>query len=271
MIMRRITVLGAALVLAVVGTVAVSSYVRKADARALAGQQDVRALVAVKTIPAGTTARDAESRGLLTTTTLPRRTVPAEALTSIASIRDQVALSDIVAGELLLPSRFGARLSDKPAISLPAGDVAVSVSLTDPEHVGGFVAPGADVAVFDTFNAYDGNQKPWTPAGNGIADRFEYNRATRVLLPRVQVLAVGAETTTTQVAPGDTSPTPAPQPSAAPTTGGTVLLTLAVNQREAAKLIQAAQTGHLYFALLDDHSETNAGSGVDNRTLFDGK
>ena len=261
MIGRRFIVVGTAIVLALFGTLSVSSYVRGADARALAGQQQVKVLVAVKTVPAGVTGATAVAKGLVKPTTLARKAVPADALTSIDSVKDQVALSDIVPGELLLPTRFGSQAPARTGISLPAGDVAVTVSLEDPQHVGSFVVPGASVAVYDTFVSATGYAAPWIPAGNGISQDFKYNHATRVLLSRVTVLAVGASTgAATQKTAATTGPATA-----------TVLVTLSVDQRQAAKLIQGAQVGHLYLALLDARSHVDDGTGVDNRTLFDGK
>ncbi|MDX6230972.1 MAG: Flp pilus assembly protein RcpC/CpaB, partial [Frankiales bacterium] len=46
------------------------------------------------------------------------------------------------------------------------------------------------------------------------------------------------------------------------------LLTLAVDQEQAQKLIHGEQTGALYFALLNAHSSVTPGPGVDNRHLF---
>jgi pilus assembly protein CpaB len=51
-------------------------------------------------------------------------------------------------------------------------------------------------------------------------------------------------------------------------TGDTVLVTVAVDQRQAEKLIHAAQTGAIYLALVTDSSKTAPGAGVDNRTVF---
>jgi len=47
-----------------------------------------------------------------------------------------------------------------------------------------------------------------------------------------------------------------------------VLITVAVDQKGAAKLVQGIQTGTLYFALLTDSSQVTAGSGVTDRNLF---
>jgi pilus assembly protein CpaB len=48
----------------------------------------------------------------------------------------------------------------------------------------------------------------------------------------------------------------------------TVLVTLAVSQAEAEKLILATEAGSVYLALVTDASKTAPSQGVDNRTLF---
>jgi pilus assembly protein CpaB len=80
------------------------------------------------------------------------------------------------------------------------------------------------------------------------------------------VIAVGANgpggETSAKVATDDASPGAAPQT-------GTVLVTVAVSQREAERLVHAAQTGMLYLALLTESSHLTPGPGVDNHSLFD--
>jgi pilus assembly protein CpaB len=106
------------------------------------------------------------------------------------------------------------------------------------------------------------------PAGDGLANSHDYNQATRLLLAKVQVLAIGVRgtsgaQTTAQPAGGLTaSAAPAPPDAAA------VLVTLAVNQDQAQRLIQAAQSGALYLALLGNTTDVQPGDGVDNYTLF---
>ena len=59
-----------AVVLALVGCVAVVLYVRGADARALAGQRAVRVLVVHKLIPTGTTGQQIRAGGYTETLTM---------------------------------------------------------------------------------------------------------------------------------------------------------------------------------------------------------
>jgi pilus assembly protein CpaB len=50
--------------------------------------------------------------------------------------------------------------------------------------------------------------------------------------------------------------------------GQSMVVTVAVTQPEAERLIQATQTGALYFALLTDSSDVKIGPGVTNLSMF---
>lgn len=275
--MRRIVLLTAALLMALVGTGAVFLYVRDADKRALADRDPVSVLVAKGTIPAGMTAQEASTKGLLRPQDLPREAVPLSALSDVTSIRDEVAISDIFAGEILLRPKFNTTQATG-ALTIPAGKIAVSVELSDPARVAGFVVPGAEVAVFQTYDieevTLDANGNPVqdaapaaatvavTPAsasasaapagaGNKTVVRPKVAKSTATILARVPVIAVGT-----------TSLRPSSLTKQAQNTAGKegevtfTILTLGVDQEEAERLVQAANTGGLYFGLLNNSSET---------------
>lgn len=237
---------GTALVVALLGTVAVASYVSGANDRALAGQRTVEVLVAKDTIAAGTSAAQASGAGLVTTMRVPQAAVPPGALSKLTDVGKRVAASDIVAGEMLLDAKFVIQQA-VGALAIPGDKLAVSVELTDPARVAGFVLPGSEVAVFDTYDQARGSSTAQS--------------ATQVLLSRVTVIAVG---TTTQRKP--TKEEQAGQPANDKPVGTTVL-TLAVSQQEAAKLVHGAQTGKLYFGLLSRASKTGGGTAVTNASL----
>ena len=265
---RRLILFLLALGIALLGSGAVFAYASAADDRAMADQQPVDVLMAKDKIPAGTTALDAQTEGLVEIFAMPRRAVPEGALTSIEGVEEYVTTADVLKGEVLLAAKFVNKSAAAVAgvLPIPEGKMAVSVSLEDPARVGGFVEPGSEVAIFDTFNAMEMNQSgPKTPAGNGLEKKFEYNRATRMLLPRVQVIAVGDRALGATAEEGD-------DPTSKPVTTDTRLtLTLAVDQDQAERLIQGTQTGALYFGLLTTTSKTKPSDGVDNRDLFNTK
>ena len=125
----------------------------------------------------------------------------------------------------------------------------MSLNLDDPARVAGFVQPGSNVVVFLTTRERSG-------ASTG-------QQTTRVLLPSVEVIATGATTVVTKTTTsGDTAQTEQ-LPKA--------LLTLAVDQEQAQKIVFAQSQGPVTFGLLDPDSPTinveDPGTTADN--LFD--
>jgi pilus assembly protein CpaB len=256
--------IGATLLLAVLGTVAVLMYVGKADARALAGKRAVTVLVAAKKVAAGTSAGDADRDGLLRAEQMPAATVPADVLASVdPDVSDLVASSDIEPGQLVLRAMFVARAAQTGGLRIPDGMVAVSVSVSGAQRVADYAQVGAKVAVFDTFNVAEGHGR--TPAGDGLQKQHEYTQATRLVLAGVQVVAVGPAGSGSS---GDTKKTSALSGDGSAASSDQVLVTLAVSQADAEKLILAAQAGAIYLALESDSSKTGPSDGVDNRILF---
>jgi pilus assembly protein CpaB len=264
---RRIVAAIAALLIALAGSLAVMNYARAADRRALAGQEAVRAYVAEEVVPAGTTAGKAVEEGLIVQKLIARTAVPDGVLTAVEGGYDQlVATSAIQPGELVLRTRFAARGTTQGTLLIPEGLLAMSVALDDPSHVGPFVAVGSKIAVFDTFNVLESDKKGLTPAGDHLQDRHEYSRATRLLLAEVEVLAVGATTTVKDAKDEEET---ASGLAAAGGNQNLTLFTLAVTQPQAEKLVHAARTGTMTFALLGPKTVASAGKGIDDRTLFE--
>jgi len=242
---RRTLLLIAALAVAALGTTMVFLYVNGVNDRALADQEPVQVLVATAPIAAGTTAQEAQSSGALEKRTVSRASVAEGALSDITPVADEVALAPIFIGEQIIEAKFG-QPGNTSSLPIPDGKLAVSVQLADPARVAGFVAPGSEVAVFLTIERVRGS-------GNEI---------TRVLLPKVQVIATGASTvvSTTTTAEGETQTEELPR----------ALLTLAVTQAEAQKVVYGSQHGQMYFGLLTEGSEVNkSDNGVTAENLFD--
>jgi len=167
---RRIVAAVVALLIALVGAVAVVGYARAADERALAGQEAVRVYVARREVPAGTTAAKAVDDGLIVQELIARKAVPQDALTEVDQGYGQlVATSTLQPGELVVRTRFGARGTTTGALLVPEGLFAVSVALEDPAHVGPFVTVGSHVTIFDTFNIAENDPTRTTPAGTTTA------------------------------------------------------------------------------------------------------
>jgi len=238
---RRTLLLLAALVVAALGTTGVFLYVNGINQRAEADFELVEILVATAPIAAGTTAQSAQDAGAFELRQFLRKSLAGlPALSDISGISAKVAVAPITAGEPVLETQFGdSALSS--SLPLPEGKLAVSVQLSDPARVAGFVGPGSQVAVF------------LTTGEGGTA-----GETTRLLLPEVSVIAAG----TTTVVTGD----PAVPTEELPPT----LLTLALSQREAQKVVYASTHGQMYFALLNSASEVSASDpGTTAENLFD--
>jgi pilus assembly protein CpaB len=231
---RRGLTIVLAVLLAILGTTGVLVYVNHANARALAGQQAVNVLVAKSLIPAGTTAANAQAQGLLSTERLPASSVPADALTSVtADISSLVTDANVEPGQLLLRPMLIAASQTTNGLAVPSGMFAVSIQFCLPEAVAGNVHPGSTVAVFYT-NIPSGNQTAQDACNGTHALTAGQSTTTRLLLSKATVLSVG------QASQGNSS-----------SGGGSVgLITLALSQSDAEKLIAASVNGLPYLALL---------------------
>lgn len=251
---RRVLTIGLAVLLAALGTTGLLIYVNQADARAVAGQQPVTVLVAAKQVPGGTPAGQALSAGLLHSLTLPAGSVPPDAVESITpDLTGLVTSTDLPPGQLLLRQMLVGSAAATGGLRIPEGMLALSVKLCMAEGVAGNVAPGSKIVVFDTVLHGNDAQLKAKPGCDGDHQQ-QYDgpvAVTRVLLPRVDVLAVG---TSTGAASSSGIQNTAATTSTDPNAG--LLLTVAVSQADAARLITATQTGLPYLALLGDTKAT---------------
>ena len=234
---RRTILLIAAFVVAALGTALVFMYANRADERAQAGAEQVEVLVATAGIAAGTAGSAVAESGTVELKTLPAASVPPGALSDLTPVTDLITITSIFPGQVLIQPMFGTQQETSGGLTLPEGKVAVAISMGDPQRVAGFVNPGSEVAIFRT------GPLP-AAAGQG-----EDQQGTNVLLDRVQVIAVGpttiSSTTTTAGETTNTEEIP------------TAILTLALDQEQAQKVILSTTDGAMYFALLDENSKVD--------------
>lgn len=253
---RRVVTIVLAVALAVLGTSAVLVYVNRADARAVAGQQAVTVLVVDKAIPSGTSARDAKAS--LRKQTLPASSVSSDAVAEITAAQESfVTSSDLSPGQLLLKSMLVTAAQATGGLLIPEGKVAVTFTLCGAEAVAGNVRVGSDVAVFGTV-VTGANEVSAQPNCTGKHKQQVGKLAnTRVAVPKVRVLAIGPAASTTD----DDARASGISQRAAVDQDDLTMVTVAVNQDDAERLILLTQTGLPYLALLgpsatikpDDH------------------
>lgn len=262
---RSIVAVVVAAILAVIGCAAVLLYVAGADARALKGNRAVSVLLVAKRIPAGTTGAQVRSGGFVEPATLPATSVPSDAMSKLDADLDALVLTaDVQPRQVLLRGAFEEPTNLTGGLAIPEGRIAVTIEVPGGAALR-FIRPGSKVVVFDTFSAEVGKR---TPAGDRLSFGIGSNQVTRVLLPRVEVIAVGLPGESSAATSTGTKVTTEEGGAAKSAKGGTAAVTFAVVQSEAEILVHASQTGTLFIAVLDDTSDVRPGPGVDNNSLF---
>ena len=266
---RRFGLLAVALVVALLGTFAVFSYVSQVEAKTLTGAEPVDVLVATERLSSGTSGAAAAKGALVELVSMPRKSVPEGALTSLDAVGKQTLVSDVFAGEVLLKAKFADQSARTGDLVIPKDKIAMSVELEDPQRVAGFVVPGSEVAIFATID-----KKTAKGSATATATQTSANSATvdveaeaevddsytELLLPRTSVIAVG---------PGTLRPAADKDEDKGEDEVTKAVLTVAVTQAEAERLVHGVQNGELYLGLLSTTSKTGPGVGVTNTSLFD--
>ena len=236
---RRTLLLISSILVAAVGTALVAIYVRGADERAEANARVVSVLVASRNIASGRSLQAELDASAFTTQNVLAREKTADVISDasqLAALADQgfVTLAPIIPGQVIQRGLFGKSAAAASDVGLAAGQMRMAVQLADPNRSAGFLVGGAHVAVFVTIGS-GGNQR------------------TGLVIDDVQVLSVGAAPVQaarrTQQAAGGT----ASAEDAVPTT----IVSVAVNQDQAQKLILAQKAGELYFAILRPNEKGN--------------
>ena len=220
----RVLRITAALLIGILGTVVLLSYVRSAQDRAVAAEQTIPAFTVRTQIPAGTPIEQIATQ-------VDRAEVPLT-LANDAQVRDladhagTVATVDLVPGELLVTSRLATpeQLEAAGKVEIPDDSHQLTFSL-DPQRVaGGQIAAGSRVGVFVSL---DGEQ--------------DSGGRTRLVFDDVLVTTVQRD---------DSPPDPAASENAAgPPPPNNLLVTLALPGAEAADAVFGAEFGRLWLSV----------------------
>lgn len=256
---KRTLALIVALVLAVVATLVLTSYIKGVEARTLAEGEPVEAFVAKDTIPAGTTGEQAIAAGLVVRQPVPRRNVPVGAIGALGDIEGRIATANISKGEEIIADRFVLPAQAAAQMEIPEGMHALSVQVGVPEGVAGFVEPGDRVGIIARAEVPDpdGPDQPSDPENPAAGTEQATEARVQFILMGVEVLAVGNRT-------GPLSPEEA-ETGTAPVG---LLATVALSPADAERLVFAQLEGTLYFTLMPEGAETTTTPGRTAETLF---
>jgi len=218
----RIIVDVVALVLALLGTITLVTYVAAADQRAAAGAEFVDVFVVDEEIPQGTPG--AEINELVSATELPAISVTDDHVTDLAELEGLVTSAALLPGEQLRADRFidPAVLAAQGEVPVPDGMQEVTIALEVQRVVGGVVRPGSTVGVVVT------NEIQTVTGADG---QLTTAPATKFVLNRVLVTRVQAGSTYTPE-DAESSETVAVQ---------TIMVTLALGTHDVEKVVWARE------------------------------
>ncbi|MDT0195018.1 Flp pilus assembly protein CpaB [Arthrobacter sp. AB6] len=221
-----------ALVLAIVGTLLLVSYVQGSEARAQEDLKPVEVLVMQEQVPKGS---DLETiKAAVKLTSLPTASVPNGALKSLEGLTGKVASVELLPGEPLL----GVRLVDPETLSapgsvpVPEGMQEISVQLEAERVVGGRIAAGDTVGIVVLFDKGALKDRPDIESGQQVFHK--------VLVTSVQrALPKSSTKTPTETDAAEQANTQLPT--------GQIMVTFARNDADAAKIAFGAHFGSLWL------------------------
>lgn len=239
----------AALLVAIVGTVLLFTYIQNADNRAMANTETESVYLVDKPVAAGTSV--AELTDSLVSKDIPKVAVAPGAVSDLSKVQDQLTTVDLVPGEQLISSRLvdaGAYLG--PArVAVPAGMQEFTLRLPIERVAGGKITAGDTAGVFISLDQENTNPETGATETSSSATQLTFHK---VLVTAAQ-FSDGAAADTSSNTTGNTASAPAKGDD-------TYLITLARNSVDAEKIIYAVEFGRVYLSKEPtDAAEDNTG------------
>lgn len=237
--LRRVLAALAAVILALVGAYLVINYATAADQRAQEGLETHDALVVTDRVPAGTPA--AEMSDHVELRSLPLAALPEGAVDDLGDLGDLVTNAELVPGEALVQARFTTAEQQRAegAVPLPEGTEdlhQVTLLLDKARALGGNVTRGDTVGVFLSFEVEE----------TGEDTEGRRTQVSHLTLHKVPVVRVeGAVVTPEQAA----------SPDEGQTAEESIFVTLALEARDAERLVYGMEWGQVWLSLEPDGAE----------------
>jgi pilus assembly protein CpaB len=240
-----------AIVLAIIGAVLIVTYAQGADQRAMKDMDPTGVLVVTKAVPAGSSLDVV--RASVAVQQVPATAVSKSALKNLDDSAGKVASVDLVPGEQLLAERLVAPKDAKTsgAAKVPAGLQEVTIELEPKMVIGGRLEAGDHVAIAFNFAGGADKSKPGEPT-------------TQLALRKVLVTAV-------QRAPQPTAsakPTDGSNPQDTTLPQGSFMVTVAVNDVDANKIIFTTINGSLWLTKEPLDAQDNGGFIARKDTVY---
>lgn len=248
---RRITGILAAMLLAIIGTVALVGYVQSAKDKAVASEALVDVYIVDKLVPKG--AEPATIKSSVSLEHVPTRLKQSGALTDLDAVGANVAATDLQPGDQLL----AARLIAKEQVSAEVSDkVQISIVLAAERAVGGSLQKGDLVGVYLSFEPFAldeaGQSSAITPTAADVTDATPTTVDAQKKTPNTSrlefqhVLVTNLQTTNAPVNADakDTKDTKVVEQ----VTGSQYVVTLALSPEQSERLVFASEFGHVWLS-----------------------
>lgn len=269
---RRIGGIILALVLAVVGTVALMAYVNKAKDDAVEDAQQAKVLVVKQAVPQGSSL--AVVIGAVELTDVPQRLVADGALSDFDGVD-----ASLVAGIALLPGEqlLRSRLVDPATmarVEIPDGLQEITIALDPQRAIGGALQPGEEVGIILSFDPFRINAAtstettvPSDPTETTVEQPTQTPNTTHLTLQKVLVTAVQISAQDsdrrTESTEGDGGDDGSGEDASVTTVNeapsNVLLVTLAVTTAQAEQITFAAEFGHIWLTRQTEDTDPTGG------------
>jgi pilus assembly protein CpaB len=262
--MKRWVAIGGAVILAVVGTLLLISYVQSAEQRAREGQELATVLVVEEHIEKGTLAELID--GFVAEAEVPLDVLAEDAVSDLTDLTGLVATTDLVPGEQVIASRFQtpASVAAESRVEVPPEFLQVTIPLEPARAVGGRLVPGDYVALIASFDPFDvGGVEPGdeeaieeardsiiliggteTQGQDQVPLALKTPNSSQLIIHKILITGIQVEQ-----APRELEDGAATTVEFAPT--GNLLITMAAGAEDVEKIVFSAEHGFIWLALED--------------------
>ncbi len=245
----------AALIVAIIGTVLLITYVNGSEQRAYAGTETQNVYVVQKGIAAGTPA--ASLGDSVVVKPVPKNVVPQDAVTDLKALKGKVASVALESGEQLITTRFTdpSALVTPGRVNVPDGMQEVTIKLPIERVAGGAIAAGDTVGIVITVDPGQGNN-----GGSQTQLAFHKVLVTAIQYSTGVNTAEGGQPSQGAAANGNSN-------NSAAGSGG-YLVTLARTSVDVEKIVFATLNGQVYLTKEPASAAENSSGTVDRTKVF---
>ncbi|WP_309108592.1 RcpC/CpaB family pilus assembly protein [Arthrobacter sp.] len=254
----------AALLVAIIGTVLLVSYVQNADKRALANTESELVYIVEEPIAAGTTVDKLTSS--VVKKEIPKLALASDTVTDLSQLGSKVTAVALQPGEQLLSTRMvdANSLVGPARVQVPEGLQEITLKLPIERVVGGSVKAGDTVGVFISL------QDATTNAATG--ETVSTSEGTQLTFHKVLVTAAqysNGSAAKSQSSPGSENATGETASAKKETASDdTYLITLARNSADAERIVFATEFGKVYLSKEPGNAVESTTGVVDKTRLF---